>query len=163
MATLHLSHSVTCAAGQAPRYFERFFTEHAQEGVVMVALRAPIALPGLPPLMLSRDCLVRLRPAPGAGAAGTTCDVVWEPAGGGPFPRFAGTIAVAGDGAACALVLNGTYDAPAEGDGRPFDATLGHAVAESTGRDVLERLGSYIDRTARAVDAAKANRAAANP
>jgi hypothetical protein len=163
MSTLHVSHRVDCAVAQAPEFLERFFEEHAKDGVVTIALRAPINLPGIPTMALSRDCVVRIERSPHRGELDVPYAVSWEPASGGPFPRFLGSIVIGNDEDydRCILSLDGTYEPPFGLAGAAFDAEVGHAVAESTGLDLLQRIGTFVEQSYRAVESAKAMRRAA--
>jgi hypothetical protein len=164
MTALHLRRPVACPAAQAPPYLERFFAQHAQDDVAVVTLRAPIALPGFPDVALSRDCEVRLRRRDGRAAMIAVYDVSWEAAGGGPFPQFRGTLSAPNDEDydSCFLALDGTYEPPLGLAGAAFDAVLGHAIAQTTGNDLLERIAGYLEESYRETEAAKAQKRAAH-
>jgi hypothetical protein len=162
MTTLHLSRPVACVVGQAPQYLDRFFAEHAKGDAAVLALRAPFVIPGLPEMTLTRDSVVRIARANHRGEMIARYDVSWQPSGGGPFPSFTGSLSIpnAEDYENCFLQLDGSYEPPLGKLGAAFDAVVGHAVAESTGRDLLERIGTYLEQSCRATEAAKANRRA---
>ena len=73
--------------------------------------------------------------------------VHWEPAGGGPFPIFDGTIAVrsAEDYDSCILELQGAYDPPLGGVGKIFDAAIGSRVAKATAQNLLATIGERME------------------
>jgi hypothetical protein len=160
MTALHLSRQVACVVGQAPAYLDRFFAEHAKDGAAVLALRAPFAVPGLPEMTLTRDSVVRVARADHRGEMIARFDVSWQPSGGGPYPAFAGSLSIANaeDYQSCVLQLDGTYEPPLGALGATFDAVIGRAVAESTGRDLLERVGSYLEGSYGAAEAAKPTR-----
>jgi len=160
MTTLHISRPVACVVGQAPQHLERFFAEHAQDEVAVLALRAPFLIPGLPEMTLTRDSVVRIARTINRGEMIARYDVSWQPSGGGPFPCFTGSLSIpnAEDYTSCFLQLDGTYEPPLGALGAAFDALVGHAIAESTGRDLLDRVGTYLEAAFRDTEAAKANR-----
>jgi hypothetical protein len=152
ISQLHVNRAVDCPVAQASRFLEQFFAEHAADDAAVLALRVPIVLPGLPTLMLARDCVVHLTPIR-RDAMIALYTVTWAPVAGGPFPRFSGTISLpTADGyESCRIALDGTYEPPLGALGEAFDRTLGRAIAESTGRDLLERIAIFIERAFRAV------------
>lgn len=160
MAELHLARSAACPVARAPAFVESFFSEQSPDGApVLIALRAPVVLPGLPELTLTRDCVVRIAAAPGAEAPAARYDVVWESAAGGPFPRFEGRLTLTDDDAGGTLVaLDGSYEPPLGPLGSAFDTVIGHAIAESTGNDLVERIARHLGRCARGVETANVNR-----
>jgi hypothetical protein len=160
---LNIKRPVACPVAQAPQYLERFFADYAVEDAAVLALRVPIVLPGLPLLMLARDCVIRLTRIHDKGETIASYAVEWAPVAGGPFPRFTGRISVpnAEDYNSCFIALDGTYEPPLGALGEAFDRTIGRAIAESTGRDLLQRMGTFIEQAARGVETAKANRFAA--
>jgi hypothetical protein len=151
ISQLHVNRAVDCPVAQAPRFLEQFFAEHATDDAAVLALRVPIVLPGLPTLMLARDCVVHLTPVR-RDAMIASYAVTWAPVAGGPFPRFSGTISLpsADDYQSCRIALDGTYEPPLGALGEVFDRTLGRAIAESTGRDLLDRISTFIERAFRA-------------
>jgi hypothetical protein len=163
ISQLHVNRAVECPIAQAPKFLENFFAEHAVDDAAVLALRVPIVLPGLPTLMLARDCVVRLTPVRRSGAMIASYAVNWAPVAGGPFPCFSGTISLpnAEDYESCRIALDGTYEPPFGALGEVFDRTLGRAIAESTGRDLLERIGAFIERASRVAEAAKAQQRSA--
>lgn len=160
MAELHLARPAACPVRQAPVFLESFFQGASVEGgPSLVALRAPVTLPGLPEMTLTRDCVVRISVAAGAQAPAARYDVVWESAAGGPFPRFVGILTVTDDDAGGTLVaLDGDYEPPLGPLGIAFDTVIGHAIAESTGKDLLDRIARHLARSQRSVETARANR-----
>lgn len=155
---LNLKRPVVCPISEAPVFLERFFDAYAVDGTAVLALRVPIVLPGLPLMMLARDCVVSLTRVHERGSMTVSYAVDWAAVAGGPFPQFHGTISVpnAEDYEHCFVALDGTYKPPLGRLGEAFDRTIGRAIAESTGRDLLERIGDFIEQSARDVEKAKA-------
>ena len=158
MTALHVTVPVPCPPGQAQEYLERYFAEQSGDGnEAVIALRAPIALPGLPEIAPVRDCVVRAARTRIPGEMIPRYTVTWESAGGGPFPKFSGSISIPNDEdySSCFLALDGTYEPPLGPAGQAFDAALGRAIANSTGRDLLTRIATYITQSARSAESAK--------
>lgn len=163
VTNLNLKRPVVCPISEAPTFLERFFDAYAMDGTAVLALRVPVVLPGLPLMMLARDCVVRLTRIHQPGSMTVSYRVEWAPVAGGPFPKFKGTISLpnAEDYDNCFLALDGTYEPPLGALGEAFDRTIGRAIAESTGRDLLERIGGFIEESSRDVEGEKAEKRAA--
>jgi hypothetical protein len=160
MTALHLKRAVACPSCQAPEHLERWFAEYANGDVSIITLCAQAALPGLPDLALTHDCVVHIARADVPGSMVPRFSVRWESAGGGAFPQFQGTLSVLNDEdyESCILALDGTYDPPLGVAGVAFDHLMGRTIAEICGNDLLERIGTSVERMYRGVEAAKANR-----
>jgi len=161
MSKLHVSRQLACPVGQAPGFVMEFFDQRRDaHGTPTMALRAPIQIPGLPEMELARDCIVQVHPHHEAGDMTKRYRVTWQSTGGGPFPKFSGILEIANaeDYSTCVLDLSGTYEPPLGAVGAAFDFTVGHAIAESTGKELLERVGSYVEQSSRSVETAKRNR-----
>jgi hypothetical protein len=163
LSHLNLKRPVACPVAQAPQFLERFFADYAVDDAAVLALRVPIVLPGLPLLMLARDCVIRLTRVHDEGAMIASYAVEWAPVAGGPFPRFTGRLSLpnADDYESCFIALDGAYEPPLGALGEAFDRTIGRAIAESTGRDLLQRIGTFMEQSSRSVETAKANKRAA--
>lgn len=160
MTELHERRYIQCPAVQAPQYLEQWFERSAKAGSALVALRAPIRVPGLPPMELSRDCVIEVARRATPGSFTTRYCVQWKAAGNGPYPRFDGSLTVCDDEDydRSLLLLDGAYDPPLGVGGAPFDAIIGHRIAESTGQELLDRIGRYIEQTYRGAEAVKRNK-----
>jgi hypothetical protein len=161
MANLHLKRAIACASCQAPDHLERWFAEHAHGDVYEFTLRTSPA--GNLGIALARDCVVHISRMVVSGSMVPQYSVRWESAGGGPFPKFQGTLSVLNDEDydSCFLALDGTYEPPFGVAGIAFDQALGHEIAESCGNELLKQIGTYIEQRYRAVEAEKASRRAA--
>lgn len=132
---------------------------------VSLALRPPVMLPSLrTAIVLQRDIVVTLKELAERDASLARVRVDWEPAGGGPFPRFHGAISAEpseGYDGLC-LVLDGAYEAPA-GGGESFDLAVGHRIALATARSLLGEIRDAVERSYKAGEFAKRVRRAAGP
>lgn len=158
MTALQITRHIACPVGQVPMFLERFFAAHARDdGHVALTLRAPLNVPGIREMDLAHESVVHVTPAPRPGEMIARYAVSWEAAGGGPFPRFTGTLCVPNDEDydSCFLRLEGTYEPPLGALGQVFDTAIGHAIAERTGEDLLARIAAYVEASSRSVEAAK--------
>jgi|SRR5579872_834458 len=69
----------------------------------------------------------------------------WEPAGGGPFPTFNGTMKMHPIGLNTEIVLSGEYQPPFGVVGEAFDAVIGKRIAEATAKMLLEMLQQELE------------------
>src|SRR5271165_3509054 len=116
MSELHQRIFVNCPAHQARTYIARYFDDKRRADArgdhepIRMALRAPISLPALQTeIVLQRDVVASILPQPEGEGELASMAVEWEPAGGGPFPRFQGTLAAANDESyeSFSLILDG--------------------------------------------------------
>jgi hypothetical protein len=70
---------------------------------------------------------------------------VWEPAGGGPFPTFTGSLKMHPLGLKTEIVLSGEYKPPLGLVGEAFDAVIGKRIAEATAKMLLEMLQQELE------------------
>lgn len=136
---------VDCALNQAPQYLESFLATQAQGGLTL-PLHAPI---DLGPFKADLQKAVQVTAGPLQTGTDMTPTVVlsWEPAQGGPFPRFSGKLTVQADDDYdhCAIALRGTYEPPLGAAGKVFDAAVGRTIAHATARELLGRIRDYIE------------------
>ena len=138
MSDLHQRIFVNCPAHAAKDYIARFFDAKRSAGhsgpsdPIRLALRAPVNLPALQTeIVLQRDVVASVAPIDDAGQDLARMSVEWEPAGGGPFPRFRGTLVASNDEGA---------------GGAAFDAALGHRIAIATARNLLSEVRDGIEK-----------------
>lgn len=131
---------VTCSAGAAKLHLSEF-----QRSQGRLALRAPVMLPALEAeIVLQRDVIVTV--SPGDESRNGDLRIEWEPAGGGPFPRFVGTLRVESDDPeGCCLVLRGDCAPTAASLSRGSEAALGHRIAVSTARTLLREIRALLE------------------
>jgi hypothetical protein len=84
--------------------------------------------------------------------------VHWKPDG-GPYPEFDGALTVRSDETyeTAQLELKGSYQPPGGALGAAFDWAVGGRIASSTGRALLERIGSEMESHYHRDEAAKEN------
>lgn len=70
---------------------------------------------------------------------------VWEPAGGGPFPTFNGSLKMHPLGVVSEIVLSGEYQPPLGVLGEAFDAVIGKRISEATAEMLLETLRQELE------------------
>jgi hypothetical protein len=161
MNTLREEIYVNCPVNQARRHLEAFFREHQ-----MITLRVPMVIPGLKMgVLVQRDVRATVRQIRAASDAFDTLSVSWEAVGGGPFPRFEGTIDVKADEdyESFRLVLHGRYDPPLGMAGEAFDAVVGRWVAIAAVRDLLGQIRDAVEASYRALEAGKSAHAVGAP
>ena len=105
-----------------------------------LAVRPPVRIPALGvDIALVRDVVATIV----RGADADAYTVTWEPAGDGPFPRFAGTLKLAEvDGTH--LALEGDYELP---DERILvrDGFLAHRIAQAIAGELLGRIAAAFE------------------
>jgi len=169
MCDLHQRIFIACPPHEAAGYVATFFRDRQPPGQgakelqpVSLALRAPVMLPALrTTIVLQRDIVVTLTLLAEVRDALVRLRVDWEPAGGGPFPRFHGTIAAErseGYDGFC-LVLDGAYDPPL-GVPESVDSDVGHRIAVATARSLLAEVRDAVEHSYRACEFAKQARRA---
>jgi hypothetical protein len=110
-----------------------------------VTLRAPVG-----EVTLDRDVFVSLQTQPG-NAARRGFAISWEPKGGGPYPRFEGSLELrVADAASCIMELSGSYDPPLSVAGKAFDAAVGRRIAAASVEAFLTTLRDAIESARRA-------------
>jgi hypothetical protein len=164
MSDLHQRIFVNCPAHAAPEYLARYFDSKRTAGhdgpsdPIRLALRAPVALPALQTeIVLQRDVVATVAPMHDAGADLARMSVDWEPAGGGPFPQFHGTLVASNDEnyESFSLVLDGAYQPPMGATGAAFDAALGHRIAIATARNLLAEVRDGVEKAYAATEYSK--------
>jgi hypothetical protein len=164
MSTLREEIYVNCPPAQAHRHLDAFFREHAESqgpsghSSIHLTLCVPLHVPGLKTaLNLQRSAKATVTRIRAASDSSDTLAVTWEALGGGPFPRFEGTIAVKGDEDynSFRLVLAGAYAPPLGAAGDAFNAVIGRGLALATARDLLGRMRDSIEASYLALEAAK--------
>jgi hypothetical protein len=112
--------------------------------------------------LLERRIVATLYPLRSISDPHPTYSVTWAPETNGPFPAFAGALAV--ERSACAdrfgLIMSGHYEPPLGVVGALFDAALGRRIARASARDLLRSIASYVERAWARDGAARAGFAA---
>jgi hypothetical protein len=112
-----------------------FIEEHrVRDGTVHVALRLPFRMFATRKSAIERRVIAIFFPLQSLGDGHSTYSVSWSAQGGGPFPEFAGALAVAQ--LPCddcfGLIISGHYEPPLGTIGALFDANLGHRIARGS-------------------------------
>jgi hypothetical protein len=143
MSDIHEYTSVHCPFEQVPAYLDKFFSLHgARDGIgAMFELSAPFG-----EINLERHAVVSILPLKGFPGY-ERFSIGWEPMGGGPFPKFEGTVSVSEESLGYSrLDLDGSYDPPGGALGAVFDAAVGNRIAHQTGRLLLEQVRDAVER-----------------
>lgn len=154
----HLSERIVidCPACYAPSYLERFFQERRppnrawdEPEPIRLALRAPVSLPPLKTeIALRREVVAKVKHIESLGDAVATLKVDWDPASGGPFPHFDGTLTASKTAPDdnFLLTLDGDYEPPLKAAGQAFDGVVGNRIASATARALLAEIREAIER-----------------
>ena len=144
---------VRCPFGKAPSYLNYYLDELARQGGAdgsILRLAAPVAELGLGMpggAELAHDVIAHFAAVDDDTFGLQQTAVDWEPAGGGPFPKFVGflTIETDEDFGTCSLLLEGAYEPPLGPIGVVFDAALGHRIATVTARELLKAVRRRLE------------------
>ncbi len=136
MSSIHESVSVRCPFDRVPAYVATYL---ARSGGTVEEAALPMRL-RVGDVVVAHPVTVRLQRREGyPGYA--FADLRWEAEGGGPFPRFEGTLSAADEGAGfCRLDLDGSYAPPLGAAGAVFDNVVGKRIAQATVADLLGRI-----------------------
>jgi hypothetical protein len=124
-----------------------FVAEHrAGDGSVRIALRLPIPMFAAWKSAIERRGVADFYSLRSSKEHFPTYSVTWSTRDGGPFPVFAGALAVERrhDSGSVGLVLCGNYVPPLGRFGALFDAVVGQRIANATARDLLGEIAAYI-------------------
>jgi hypothetical protein len=138
----------------------RFFRAHgnADGDIARLRLRVSARIPGSSePMSIERVAIATISPCRIPGAMLTRYAVSWAPEDHGPFPMFVGKLAIESgdDYHSFFIVLSGEYTPPLGPFGAAFDALIGHRIAESTARNLLETIAQEIEGDFRAAETKK--------
>jgi hypothetical protein len=142
MSDVHEYTSVHCPFAQVPSYLDKFFKSMgARDGIgATIELSAPLGEVNLERHVIAS--IVPLKPYPGYDRF----SIGWEPRGGGPFPKFEGTVSVSEESIGYSrLDLDGSYVPPGGPLGAVFDAAVGNRIAHQTARLLLERIRDAVE------------------
>ncbi len=126
-----------------------FIGEHrVRDGKVHVALRLPFRNFATRKSPIERRVIATFYPLQPLGDEHSTYSVSWSAQGGGPFPEFAGALAV--EKLPCddcfGLILSGHYEPPLGSIGALFDAILGHRIAHGSTQDLLRSIAAHAEK-----------------
>jgi hypothetical protein len=150
---------VHCPDHEASRHLAAFVSEHQLgDGTVRVALRLPLSKFADRRALIERRVVATLYPLRSITDPHPTYSVTWSPKGGGPFPQFAGALAVekSPHDDCFGLLVSGHYDPPFGAVGAMFDDTLGRRIAHASARDLLRSIADYVENACAHTGAARA-------
>jgi hypothetical protein len=144
---------ITCPLAQAATRLAAFFRSHASSDadadadVVRLALHVKADIPLVRSIEFERPVIATIVAHRISGDMEPRFRIDWAPQQPGPFPVFSGELVVEGteDYDAFTLRLIGDYTPPLGAIGQGFDATVGHHIAQATGRDLLGQIRSAIE------------------
>jgi hypothetical protein len=149
MKQLRESAVVACPADLAQDRIIAFFeSRRSTDGTTRMRLRVPMGR--ATPFAFSLDRLVRVE-AQRKRDDENLNDVIavaWRPEGTAMLPQFEGVLIVSEDDdpGAAILELDGKYLPPLGAAGQVFDEAIGHQIAQSTAREFLRDIKSFIER-----------------
>ncbi|MFN2461499.1 MAG: hypothetical protein ABR591_12570 [Candidatus Velthaea sp.] len=134
---------IRCPLAKAARHLSAYIASNAlpgRSGSVRLHLR-------LPAKFVEKPVVATLHPLRSLDDPYPTYSVVWEPEGGGPFPTFAGALAVEHvTEDAFRLILAGHYEPPFGAPGQTFDAAAGRWIARAAARELLRTIATFIEQ-----------------
>jgi hypothetical protein len=159
MNEIHQRMIVRCVVHEAQAQLFTFFRERVAsraisiaqpDRAVQIALRSPVIVPSLATeIVLQRDVIATVSAAAEDKLGGEN-RVAWEPAGGGPFPRFSGTLRLEeADADLCYLVLEGTYCSATAPKAAREESTLAYRITVATARSLLSEIRVSLERSYR--------------
>jgi hypothetical protein len=152
--------AVTCPLAQADARLGEFFREYGNSAgdTARLTLRVSVGVPGLvTPLTLHRTVVATIQPHRLPADTTPRYTVQWAPETPGPFPLFAGELAVESgdDYDSFTLRLDGNYTPPLGLIGKGFDIAVGNRIARATANDLLHTVRASIERHFQANEARK--------
>jgi hypothetical protein len=150
---------VHCPDRDASGHLAAFVAKHrADDGTTRITLRLPLRLFSEHRSLVERRVIATLYPLNSSRDPHPTYSVTWSPAGGGPFPEFAGALAVEKTPSddSFGLIVSGYYEPPLGMVGALFDAALGRKIAHLSARDLLRSIGDHVENSVAHNEAARA-------
>jgi len=148
MARIREQISLDCPIAEALPRLEEYFTAHRDaRGVTRTRLRVPVDAP-LRGLAVEHEAIIVSRRTRDENNLNDVIAVTWEPAEGGPYPRFSGTLIAWAehDPKRTFLEIDGTYSPPGGLAGELFDEAIGKRIAARTARALLEDIAQAMTR-----------------
>jgi hypothetical protein len=142
---------VLCPEREAAHHLAAFVAAHrAGDGSLNIALRLPLKVFAAWKLPFERRGVASFYALQSIGDRHPTYSVTWASKDRGPYPEFAGALAVeTSPYRDCfGLILSGHYQPPFGPVGALIDAGLGFHIAAGTARDLLRSIASYVEHAA---------------
>jgi len=140
---------VLCPEREAAHRLAAFVAEHRSgDGSLSIALRLPITMFAAWKQTLERHAVASFYSLSSASDLHPTYSVTWSSGDGGPFPEFAGALAVERTllHDRIGLVLSGHYQPPFGAAGAVFDGRLGKRIAQASVRGLLRSVADHVER-----------------
>jgi hypothetical protein len=156
---------VHCPDREASQHLAAFIAAHQTgDGTVRIALRLPVGIFADRRTLIERRIIATLYPLRSITDQHPTYSVTWSSKGGGPFPQFAGALAVekSANDDCFGLIVSGHYDPPLGAAGAIFDMTLGRRIAHASARDLLRSIADYVENACAHNEAARASQGRRN-
>jgi hypothetical protein len=118
-----------------------------RDGTVHIALRLPFRMFATRKSPIQRRVIATFYPIHSLGDEHSTYSVSWSAEGGGPFPEFAGALAVENlpRDDCFGLILSGHYEPPMGKIGAMFDAILGNRIAHGSTQELLRSIAAHVE------------------
>jgi hypothetical protein len=150
MSNIHERRFAQVPLALAPEYLGSYIRDVETEGAgqIILSVKVPLERVGFDRRVeVSKAVCVRFAPVPDPPNPGNLTTISWEPAGGGPFPHFKGTIGLVADDSCdtCCIMLDGHYDPPLGPIGDAFDAVIGKHIARLTARNLLDEIAIVME------------------
>jgi hypothetical protein len=139
---------VHCPDREASRHLAAFIAGHrAADGTIRIALRLPNGLFADHRTLVERRIVATLYPLCTITDPHPTYSVSWSAKCGGPYPEFAGALAVEKSKAedCFGLIVSGHYEPPFGVAGALFDAALGQRIAHASAHNLLRSIADYVE------------------
>lgn len=145
--------AVDCPVEALRSALDAFLSEKCAFG--NVHRRLQVSLDGIPMfagLALTHDVLVDAYRDRDDQNLNDLTRIAWKPDGGGPFPKFSGTIDTwaQGDSDGSVIEIDGTYAPPFGIAGEAFDAAVGRLIAQRTAATLLADIVAPLHLTSQA-------------
>ena len=149
MSTTRIRESlaVECPVDELQGAVDAFLTAKRAFGSVRRRLRVSLdAMPLLGGLPLTHNVLIVAYHDRDDQNLNDLIRIAWRPEGGGPFPKFSGTLVTwARDGSRGSMIeIEGTYAPPLGIAGAAFDEAVGHLIAQRTAATLLADIAATI-------------------
>jgi hypothetical protein len=142
--------TVRCPYHRVPDFLTAYFGRLGAVGGTGASM--PIAVP-VGEMTIQREVLATFEPEPGFPRY-ERMKIGWVPKHGGPYPDFAGTMAIeSAGGDSSRIELAGKYKVPFGVAGKAFDATVGHHIAQAAARSLLAELKRELEEAYREEEA----------
>jgi hypothetical protein len=150
MSKIHERRFAQVPLAEAPEYLGTYIRDVETEGAgqIVLSVKVPLERVGFERRVeVSKAVSVRFAPIPDSLNPGHLTEISWEPIGGGPFPKFKGTIGLVADDSsdACCIIVEGHYDPPLGPIGDAFDAIIGKHIARLTARNLLDEIAIVME------------------